>query len=503
MEIPLYGKYSNDNVALVSDEDYELVSKYRWNKTKNGYAKETVNGKKINMHRFIMNAAENETIHHKKNKLDNRKENLEKKIVYMKIRLYGEYCNGEEYALVSPEDYDIVSKYKWWKGQYGYARGEVDGKMVSMHRFIMKPPKDKVIDHISRNRLDNRRKKLKICTSQENSHNKSISKNKSSKYRGVFYNKRDKKYRTAFTYNKIYIYIGDFKNELDAAEAFDMYIVHKKIKEIQLNFPNKKKEYLKKDFKFNKYKFNNKYIGVYFIKQRNKYLSKIRLDKKTIRICYIDNELECAKAYDKYIVENNILYKKLNFPEDYLDYNKDPEIKTMCEKVDENTVRLIINSNKDAFVIIDREDYDKIKYFAWYISDGYIKAHINKKKVRLHRFLMNATDPNIYVDHMDGDPFDNRKEKLRFSNAQKNSQNKKKCKDASSKYFGVFYNKKLNKWKPFIKGKNMKYVNTEIKAARRRDIYILDDIPNSHFNMNFEWKDKDIEKWKKILNIKD
>lgn len=85
-----------------------------------------------------------------------------------KVPLAGKKGNGK-YAIVDDEDYEKVSRHKWYYGGGGYAVSDFG---VHMHRFIMSPPQDLVIDHINHNRLDNRRSNLKICTSFENSQNR-------------------------------------------------------------------------------------------------------------------------------------------------------------------------------------------------------------------------------------------------------------------------------------------------------------------------------------------
>lgn len=63
-------------IAKVSSIDYDLLSKYKWH-NKQGYAAGSIKNKRIIMHRFILNAKENELVDHiNGNKLDNRRENL-------------------------------------------------------------------------------------------------------------------------------------------------------------------------------------------------------------------------------------------------------------------------------------------------------------------------------------------------------------------------------------------------------------------------------------------
>jgi HNH endonuclease len=65
------GKY-----ALIDDKDFELVSQYKWHYN-NGYAKTWHKGKRIRMHRLIMNAPDGVEVDHRDlNKLNNQKANL-------------------------------------------------------------------------------------------------------------------------------------------------------------------------------------------------------------------------------------------------------------------------------------------------------------------------------------------------------------------------------------------------------------------------------------------
>lgn len=42
----------------------------------------------------------------------------------------------------------------------------------------------------------------------------------------------------------------------------------------------------------------------------------------------------------------------------------------------------------------------------------------------------------------------------------------------------------------------------EIYAARARDLYIIIHYPDEHFKLNFEWKDGEMEHWKRKLTTK-
>lgn len=79
--------------------------------------------------------------------------------------------NLTKVAKVSLEDYDELIKHKWsavWIGDRYYARAKIDDKYVYMHRFIMKPKRNKVVDHLNNKGLDNRRENLRIASHRQN-----------------------------------------------------------------------------------------------------------------------------------------------------------------------------------------------------------------------------------------------------------------------------------------------------------------------------------------------
>ncbi len=67
--------------AIVDDEDFERVSLHSWSYKKTGYAEAKINGEKVYLHRFIMNAKKGDEVDHKRtgfpdHGLDCQKENL-------------------------------------------------------------------------------------------------------------------------------------------------------------------------------------------------------------------------------------------------------------------------------------------------------------------------------------------------------------------------------------------------------------------------------------------
>ncbi len=130
-------------------------------------------------------------------------------------------------------------------------------------------------------------------------------------------------------------------------------------------------------------------------------------------------------------------------------------------------------------VLIDDEDQVKIQSYNWFLWSTkrhygiYVIGRLKDKRtqpIRLHRLILNAEVGQI-VDHINGNPLDNRKSNLRIVTSTVNNQNARKRKDGvSSKFKGVSYSASERKWKCQIQINKQKihlgvYLS-EIEAAK-------------------------------------
>lgn len=131
-------------------------------------------------------------------------------------------------VLIDEEDYERVKAIDWhFKNQNGYIyfRKRIwknnKGVTVLLHRYIMGiSGAGQIVDHISRNTLDNRKCNLRICTRQENSRNcKNMNTNKSG-YKGVGFKKDQNKWRARISFNNKSIHLGYFDTPEEAYEAY-------------------------------------------------------------------------------------------------------------------------------------------------------------------------------------------------------------------------------------------------------------------------------------------
>lgn len=120
---------------------------------------------------------------------------------------------------IDKEDFEFVSNNYWHylKDDY-YLKSTKHGLM---HRAIMKDVLEEgmQVDHINRNRLDNRKINLRVVTQQENLQNKSVYKSNKSGYPGVKWNKKLGKWQVQITRNKKRVHLGVFDELQDAVVA--------------------------------------------------------------------------------------------------------------------------------------------------------------------------------------------------------------------------------------------------------------------------------------------
>lgn len=118
-------------------------------------------------------------------------------------------------ALISVNKVDRVKPHKWSLNKNGYATAHVDGKKITLHRFLTDAPDGKVVDHINRKRLDCRDENLRITTQSVNARNSSRKPNKADS-RCLFLNPKNNKWQIYLTVNYKRYYKGAIKTKEEA-----------------------------------------------------------------------------------------------------------------------------------------------------------------------------------------------------------------------------------------------------------------------------------------------
>lgn len=108
---------------------------------------------------------------------------------------------------------------------------------------------------------------------------------------------------------------------------------------------------------------------------------------------------------------------------------------------------LFLPLGKDRYAIVDADCPPEIVGKRWYAANnGLNRWYVRrleklpdgrKRSIYLHRAVTNAPD-GMFVDHINGDPFDNRRANLRICTRAENQRNRTKQRNNRSGYKGVY-----------------------------------------------------------------
>ncbi|WP_440110039.1 HNH endonuclease [Paenibacillus sp. QZ-Y1] len=224
-----------------------------------------------------------------------------------------------EIVQVDRVDYDDWLKdyiVKVDKNGYVYGRHVKHGGgrgAGTLHRLIMNPPKGRLthVDHINGNKLDNRRQNLRICSHAENMRNRHGDKGVS-KHRGVVWFKNTKHWKVQIKSEGKTIRIGEFTNEVAAANAYNHWANKEHGEFASLNDVPfmEESEWIKYRCGKNK---TSKYHGVSFDNTHKKWLTQCwdGTNKKNYS-CRCNSEVEAALKYNEFATKYHGDKAKLN-----------------------------------------------------------------------------------------------------------------------------------------------------------------------------------------------
>lgn len=138
--------------------------------------------------------------------------------------------NGKT-ALVDDEDFERVNSFRWFfvrsstgrgSGYFATGRGRNGKKMVYLHHAIIGRPVNRKmsVDHVNGNGLDNRKENLRFATARQQRQNSAIRMNNHSGFKGISKRKQCETFKAEIMAKGRRIYLGDFKTELEAFEAY-------------------------------------------------------------------------------------------------------------------------------------------------------------------------------------------------------------------------------------------------------------------------------------------
>jgi len=154
-----------------------------------------------------------------------------------------------------------------------------------------------------------------------------------------------------------------------------------------------------------------------------------------------------------------------------------------------NVVEVFLNA--DVSTLIDVADLHLVARYQWYpVRRGggtYVEGSRKSKKISLHRVIMDAPR-NMYVDHKNCDPLDNRRCNLRLATPTQNLANQRVRKDNTLGFRGVEFHKQSGKYRARIKSngrlRQLGLYSTAEEAARAYDVAAV-EVFGEFANPNF------------------
>jgi hypothetical protein len=161
---------TNNKVALIDDDDYERLSKYKWG-ARQRIRRGKISGWDARRHEWVAGL--------------NPKTG--KKHTYVR--------NGKRYFI---------------NGYY---------KNIYMHRFLLNAPSNMEVDHIDGNGLNNQKSNLRLCTPSQNRMNTRTRTSSNTGITGVTWDNQTQKWRATITMKGKMINLGRYKEMKDAIEV--------------------------------------------------------------------------------------------------------------------------------------------------------------------------------------------------------------------------------------------------------------------------------------------
>ena len=144
----------------------------------------------------------------------------------------GRVRNATTERMLKPSDsgYQVINLRKNGKSKTHYVH-----RLVA-EAFVDNPAEKRCVDHIDGNRKNNNCENLRYATHSENSMNQRIQTNTSSRYKGVYLDKRRNKWMARINTISETVFLGYFANEREAGAAYNVAAValHKNFARINI-----------------------------------------------------------------------------------------------------------------------------------------------------------------------------------------------------------------------------------------------------------------------------
>ena len=140
------------------------------------------------------------------------------------VVMFDNESNETARVIIDTEDADKCRSFVWHLNTEGYAQTNINKRTASMHRLLMGLIDGRIqIDHINRNKLDNRKANLRQCTKRQNVLNTGLTSRNTTGYKGINFRKDIKKWCVHIRIPGGYKYKGGFNSPEEAALQYNQW----------------------------------------------------------------------------------------------------------------------------------------------------------------------------------------------------------------------------------------------------------------------------------------
>lgn len=139
------------------------------------------------------------------------------------------------YMICNVDDIDLVQKHNWHATTQGYAATNINGKIKKFHNIVIgfTLHDDITVDHLNRNKLDNRIENLFEATPREQATNQGTRKDNTSGIKGVSLSNGNCNWTASWSTNNKQHHKKFSINKYGGKEALELAIAYRKAMEIK------------------------------------------------------------------------------------------------------------------------------------------------------------------------------------------------------------------------------------------------------------------------------
>jgi AP2 domain len=146
-----------------------------------------------------------------------------------------------------------------------------------------------------------------------------------------------------------------------------------------------------------------------------------------------------------------------------------------------------------AFAIVDDKDFDWLSQWCWRLLDSndkqyafrYQRVNGEFSAIAMHRVILDVNDPEIEVDHKNGNGLDNQRDNIRAATRHQNNSNRHYG-QGISQYRGVDWHPKKQKWRVRVmlhrRSHHIGYFDNELEAAEAAKEFRRQHMPYSEMD---------------------